>query len=195
MDPSAKQRATVEAASSSWAGQLSRASPPPQIFLSALGTTRAAAGGLAGQRAIDLDLNVAMARAARDAGARVYVLVSSSGANAASMSGYLRMKGELEEAVGSMGFETAVILRPGLIMGARQESRPAEAALRFIAGALGRVNTRYLKDTWVQDADVIGRAAVAAGLAALDGKAPAGKVWDVGMGDIVRLGRTEWTGS
>ncbi|OCL05019.1 hypothetical protein AOQ84DRAFT_246816, partial [Glonium stellatum] len=40
----------------------------PQLFLSALGTTRGAAGGFAAQRAIDHDLNVSLATAAKAGG-------------------------------------------------------------------------------------------------------------------------------
>jgi hypothetical protein len=42
----------------------------------------------------------------------------------------------------------------------------------------------------MQDSDVIARAAVSAGLKALEGDAP--KVWEVGQSEIVKLGRTEW---
>lgn len=69
------------------------------IFFSALGTTAYIAGGFERQRKIDYDLNIALARAARNAGARVYVLVSKSGASPQSMIPYSRMKGELDQAV------------------------------------------------------------------------------------------------
>ena len=175
---------------SEWPSKLSSIAPPPSILFSGLGTTRAAAGGVDNQRKIDYDLNLALAQAARIAGVKVYVLVSSNGANAASGMAYPRMKGELEESVKGLGFDVTVILRPGLIVGDRQESRPAEAVVRGIAGLVG-VLGNALKDPWAQDANVIARAAVASGLQALEGKAP-GKVWVVGQSDIVRMGRTEW---
>lgn len=134
-----------------------------------------------------------MARAARDAGVKVYVLVSSTSASKDSSIPYSRMKGEIEEDVKALGFERTVILRPGLISGQRDESRPAEAVFRFIAGVAGKVHSS-LKDTWAQDSDVIAKAAVNAGLKALEGDLPSGteKVWVLGGSDIVRLGRTEW---
>lgn len=75
------------------------------MFISALGTTRAAAGGFENQKKIDYDLNLALAQEAKAKGTKVYVLISSSGANAQSMLGYPKMKGELEDAVSGLGFE------------------------------------------------------------------------------------------
>ncbi|KAJ9315722.1 hypothetical protein DTO271D3_3978 [Paecilomyces variotii] len=191
--PPAKLTTIVDADTSRWASQLSSLTPPPSIFFSAFGTTRAAAGGFENQYKIEHGLNVEMARAARDAGVKVYVLISSSGASKTSSIPYSRMKGEIEEDVKALGFEKAVILRPGLISGPREESRPTEAVFRFIAGVAGKVHSA-LKDTWAQDSDVIAKAAVNAGLKALEGDVPSGneKVWVLGGSDIIRLGRTEW---
>jgi uncharacterized protein YbjT (DUF2867 family) len=131
-----------------------------------------------------------MAKAARDAGTKVYVLISSSGADVKSNFAYTRMKGEIEEGVKSLGFERTVILRPGLIAGQREESRPAEAVARFVAGALGKVHSS-LKDGWAQESDVIGKAAVNAGLKALNGEVPAGseRVWYLYGSDIIQHGK------
>ena len=137
------------------------------------------------------DLNIELAKAAKEAGTKVYVLVSSVGANNTAMSAYFKMKGEIEEDIKAMGFENMIILRPGLIAGNREESRPGEAVLRKFAGVLGKISTHYLKDGWAQDADVIAKAAVSAGLTAANGGAPS-KVWELAGADIIRLGRTEW---
>lgn len=99
------------------------------------------------------------------------------------------MKGELEEGVKALGFEHTVILRPGLIVGNRNESRPAEWVVRKIAGGASMLG-KWAVDFWAQDREVIARAAVSAGLKALEGKGP--KIWELGQADIVRLGRTEW---
>lgn len=135
-------------------------------------------------------LNVEMARAARDAGTRVMVLISSAGASKDANMAYARMKGEIEEDVKALGFERTVILRPGLIAGTREESRPLEAAARFVAGWAGKVHAG-LKNGWAQDADVIGKAAVNAGVKALEGDVPVGseKVWVLMGSDILREGK------
>jgi uncharacterized protein YbjT (DUF2867 family) len=107
------------------------------------------------------------------------------------MLAYPRMKGELEEAVKQLDFEHTIILRPGLIVGEREDSRPPEFALRKIATWAGKVSAPYLKDFWAQDADVIAKAAVSAALQCHEGKVQH-KVWMLGQGDIIRLGKTEW---
>ncbi|KAE8151397.1 hypothetical protein BDV25DRAFT_152737 [Aspergillus avenaceus] len=175
---------------SRWAGQLSSLTPPPSIFFSSFGTTRASAGSFDNQYKVEHGLNVELARAAREAGTKVYVLISSSGASKDSSFAYPRMKGEIEEDVKALGFERTVILRPGLISGQRGESRPLEAAARFVAGFAGKLHSG-LKDSWAQDADVIGKAAVNAGLKALEGDVPAGseKVWVLHGSDIIKYGR------
>jgi uncharacterized protein YbjT (DUF2867 family) len=98
----------------------------PKIFFSGLGTTKAAAGSIEAQRKIDYDLNLDLAKAAKESGVDTYVLISSGSANAQSNFAYVRMKGELEDAVKALGFKHTVILRPGLIVGGREDSRPAE---------------------------------------------------------------------
>ncbi|KAH7397286.1 NAD dependent epimerase/dehydratase family protein-like protein [Pyrenochaeta sp. MPI-SDFR-AT-0127] len=159
----------------------------PKAFFSGLGTTRAAAGGVEEQRKIDYELNLELAKAAKEAGVETYVLISSGGANSTSTLAYPRMKGELEDAVKALEFKHTVILRPGLIVGERTESRPAENVFRGIAKGL-RSLTPALTNFWAQDASVIARAAVNASVQCLEGKKEAG-VWELGQADIVTLGK------
>ncbi|KAE9964658.1 hypothetical protein BLS_008176 [Venturia inaequalis] len=161
------------------------------IFLSALGTTKAAAGSVEAQRKIDLDLNLALAKAAKENGVETYVLISSAGVSSQSIMAYPKMKGELEDAVKNIGFKHTVILKPGLLVGSREDSRPAEFALRKVADFFGAISANKLKDFWAQDGDVIARAAVHAGLECLNGKKEPG-IWELSQADIVKLGRTEW---
>lgn len=186
----AKLHPLVSGESSTWSSQLSSITPTPSIFYSSLATTRAAAGGFENQRKIDYDLNLELAQAAKKAGVKVYVLISAAGASTASRMGYPKMKGELEDAVKSLGFEHTVIVRPGLIVGDREEFRGPELVVRKIAGAMGALSN-MLKDPWAQDADVIAKAAVAAGNKALAGDSPSA-VWEVGQSEIIKLGRAEW---
>ncbi|KAL2811511.1 hypothetical protein BJX63DRAFT_275637 [Aspergillus granulosus] len=175
---------------SKWANQLSSLSPAPSIFISSFATTRAAAGGFENQYKIEHGLNIELAKAAREAGTKVYVLISANGASTTSNFAYPRMKAEIEEDIKALGFERTVILRPALITGQREESRPLEAAARFVVGAIGKLHSG-LKDGLAQDADVIGKAAVNAGLKALNGDVPAGseKVWILHGSDIIQHGK------
>ena len=103
------------------------------------------------------------------------------------------MKADLEEAVKELGFSHTVLVKPGVLLGTRQDSRPPEAFFQTIAYGMGAISKGLLKDCWAVDADVVGRAAVAAGLQCLEGKREEG-VWEVGQSDIYRLGRTDWKG-
>jgi uncharacterized protein YbjT (DUF2867 family) len=192
-DPSSKLTATISSDTSSWASTVS--SQPTTTFFSALGTTRADAGSIAAQREIDYDLNLSLAKAAKEAGVRTYVLISSVGANSKSWTPYSAMKGQLEEDVATLGFEKCVILRPGLIVGDRERRRWNEQPLHRLANMLGSLRPG-LKDAWAQDAGTIARAAVRAGTEegvwegrkTVEGK-NGGKVWTMGQGEIVELGK------
>ncbi|KAK4860787.1 hypothetical protein LT330_004518 [Penicillium expansum] len=188
--PPAKLTNFVSSDTATWASQLSSLSPTPSIFFSAFATTKAAAGGFDNQYKIEHGLNVELAKAAHEAGTKVYVLISAAGANKDSNIAYTRMKGEIEEDIKKLGFERMVILRPGLIAGTREESRPLEAGIRFIANWAGKLHSG-LKDGWAQEADAIGKAAVNAGLKALEGDVPEGseKVWILAGSDIIKYSK------
>lgn len=103
------------------------------------------------------------------------------------------MKAELDEAVTELGFPHTVLVKSGLLVGTREQSRTAEAVVQAIAKGLGAISKGWLTDWWAQDVDIIGRAAVAAGMQCLEGTRKEG-VWVVSQSDILRLGRTEWKG-
>jgi len=186
-------REYIEKDTSKWVPHVSSLSPVPSVLFCALATTRAAAGGFDKQYKLEHDLNIELAKAAKEAGTKTYVLISSAGADVHSFMGYPKMKGEIEEHVKELGFDHTIILRPGLIVGNREESRPTEFVARSIASGLGRLHS-FLKDSWAQDADVIAKAAVSAALKAEKGEVK-DKVWVIGQKDIIRLGWKEWAAS
>ncbi|WP_334182369.1 NAD(P)H-binding protein [Novosphingobium sp.] len=103
------------------------------VFVCALGTTRKAAGSDDAFRVVDHDLVLETAKAARLAGIDRMILVSSVGADPESGNLYLRTKGEVENALGELGFARLDILRPGLLRGKREEDRPLEWAGQVVA--------------------------------------------------------------
>jgi uncharacterized protein YbjT (DUF2867 family) len=116
------------------------------IAISCLGTTMRAAGSREAFRAVDHDLAIAVARAAREAGARHMIAISSVGASKGG-NFYLRTKAETEAGLIALGFDRLDIFRPGLLTGGeRRDDRPAEklgimlAPLTniFLHGALSR---------------------------------------------------------
>lgn len=102
-----------------------------------LGTTIKKAGSQEAFRAVDHDAVLAFARAARKAGARRFLLVSALGADKGSRIFYNRVKGETEEDLKAVGFESLILLRPSLLLGDRAESRPGERAAVVATKLLG----------------------------------------------------------
>lgn len=86
------------------------------VLFACLGTTLKAAGSKEAQWAVDYEANLGFAKAARKNGVHTLVLVSASGANAASRLFYPRMKGELEQALIALNFPRLIIFRPPLLI-------------------------------------------------------------------------------
>lgn len=101
--------------------------------ISALGTTLRKAGSTAAFTRVDYGYQVKLAEIAFRNGAGTIVLLSSAGADKHSLIFYSRIKGETEEAVSRIGYQTCIILRPSLLLGARTEPRTAEAFGQWIA--------------------------------------------------------------
>jgi len=106
--------------------------PVLDAYVCCLGSTIKNAGSREAFLAVDRELVLRLATIARRLGARQAVLVSSVGASAQSGNFYLRVKGETERALGDVGFERVDLLRPGLLLGERDESRPGEAIARAL---------------------------------------------------------------
>jgi uncharacterized protein YbjT (DUF2867 family) len=102
-----------------------------------LGTTIKKAGSQEAFRAVDHDAVLAFAQAARKAGAKRFLVVTALGADPRSRVFYNRVKGEVEQALQGVGFESLVILRPSLLLGERGESRPGEHAAIVLSKVLG----------------------------------------------------------
>ena len=133
--------------------------PAADAALCALGTTIRQAGSQAAFRAVDHDAVLAFARAAREAGATRFGLVSALGADARSRVFYNRVKGQTEDALRALGFATLVIARPSLLLGDRhalgQPPRPGEDLGQRLAAPLAPL----LPKAWRPiGADVVARA-------------------------------------
>ena len=109
------------------------------IFL-CMGTTIKKAGSKQAQFEVDYTYQANFARAARERGAKRCFVVSSPGANAQSANFYLRTKGQLDDYVKSLGFET-ILIKPSLIKASRPDVRLGEklggfimAPARFVPG-------------------------------------------------------------
>ncbi len=109
-----------------------------------LGTTIRKAGSQEAFRRVDHDYALAVARLARQHGARAFALNSATGADPRSRFFYNRVKGDVEEAIRGVGFPSLTIVRPALIGGDREEFRPTEfVAMRLLRLADPLLPRRY----------------------------------------------------
>lgn len=96
----------------------------PTAVICALGTTWKKAGrDEAAFRAVDQELVLALARAAKSHGVERFVSVSSAGADAHAKNLYLRVKGETDRELARVGIGRLDVLRPGLLQGRRDGER------------------------------------------------------------------------
>jgi uncharacterized protein YbjT (DUF2867 family) len=144
----------------------------PRALICALGTTWKKAGkDEAAFRAVDHDLVLATAEAAKRAGVPNMVLVSAAGADARSKTFYMRVKGETEEALSRIGFKRLDILRPGLLRGQREgDLRFAERAALIAAPLIDPL----LSGSWTRyrsiDAALVAEAALGLALRRAGGR-------------------------
>ena len=109
----------------------------PKAMICALGTTWKKSGeDEAAFRAVDQDLVLATAKAALDNGVERFVHVSSVGADMASKTFYLRVKGEVERELTRLRFNRLDILRPGLLVGERENDRRVAERIGIAASPL-----------------------------------------------------------
>lgn len=100
-----------------------------------LGTTRKQAGSKAAQEKIDLRLPLKLSAIAKKAGVKNFLCVSAMGADSHSPYFYNRLKGQLEEGLDMIGFETLTLVRPSLLLGKHKDRRFGEELLQKTIGA------------------------------------------------------------
>lgn len=100
--------------------------PAVNAVFCALGTTIKAAGSQDAFYRVDFTYVQTLARRARAAGAEQFLLVSSMGADARSRFFYMRVKGQIEDAIRALDYPCAAVFRPSYLSGKRAQSRPAE---------------------------------------------------------------------
>jgi len=109
-----------------------------------LGTTIRQAKTKEAFRNIDFDYPMELARLLKSTGANQFLLVSALGADKTSKIFYNQVKGEVEVAIGEVGFSTYHIFRPSLLVGPRQEQRAGEDAAKVFYKIFGfLIPTKY----------------------------------------------------
>ena len=103
------------------------------IVFSCIGTTQSQVKGDKNKyRAIDYDITLNIANACEKLNAKKFLFVSSGGANSSSSNFYLKLKGEIEDAVLKTKQKSLFILKPSLLIGKRKNSRFIESIGQII---------------------------------------------------------------
>jgi len=105
------------------------------IFL-CLGTTMAKAGGKDAFYKVDYTYTTEIAKIAHANGVKTAVLISSMGADKNSWIYYSKVKGQVENSLRNLGFESLAIIRPSLLLGERAEQRTGEKMAMHMSNAL-----------------------------------------------------------
>lgn len=107
------------------------------VIFCTIGTTqKKVKGDKEAYRKVDYDIAVNAARFSKMVGCETFVIVSSVGANSSSNNFYLKLKGEIEEAIKAVDFQSVHIMRPSILMGERKESRAGESISKKIMSVL-----------------------------------------------------------
>jgi uncharacterized protein YbjT (DUF2867 family) len=102
-----------------------------------LGTTMKNAKTKEAFRAVDFDAPLALAKIAKENGAKQYLIISALGANKDSSIFYNKVKGEVEEAIAQISFDGFHIFQPSLLTGPRKEQRTGEEAAQVFYKIFG----------------------------------------------------------
>ncbi|HEY8591713.1 MAG TPA: NAD-dependent dehydratase [Sphingomicrobium sp.] len=140
------------------------------VAISALGTTWRKAGSWSAFEQVDRVAVLDFAKAAKSAGARQMIVVSSVGADAGSSNEYLALKGRVEADLTQLGFERLDIVRPGLLRGPRGNDRRPGERLGILISPVANLFLRGRYDRFA----AIDASVVAAAMRALVGAPAAG---------------------
>lgn len=97
------------------------------VVFCAVGTTqKKVKGDKAAYRKVDYDIPVNAAKICAASGVSQFLLVSAVGANSGSGNFYLKLKGEVEDAINKWHIPSVSVFRPSMLLGKRAEFRFAE---------------------------------------------------------------------
>ncbi len=99
------------------------------ILFCCLGATIKKAGSKEAFKHVDYDLPLNFAKLLRP---KTFALISAIGASASSFFFYNKVKGQLEDELRALALDRLVIIRPSLLLGAREEERLGEDLAKAI---------------------------------------------------------------
>lgn len=134
-----------------------------------LGTTIKKAGSQAAFIAVDKTLPLGLARWANAQGVPTFCIISAMGADSHSRIFYSRVKGEVEQELEGIGFNSLALFQPSVLTGPRKEKRTGEGIGSGMLRAVGPLLAGPLANYRVMPHDVLAMALVQAALAPQEG--------------------------
>ena len=110
-----------------------------------LGTTIKKAKSKENFEKVDYEYVLRAAKLLNKNGGKHFILVSAMGANSKSSIFYNRVKGRVEEDILKLGLPQVTIVRPSLLLGSREETRPGEKVWEFLMKPLSFFSRGSLK--------------------------------------------------
>lgn len=107
------------------------------VVFCCLGTTIKKAGSKEAFRKVDFQYPLEVAQMALKNGCKRFAIVTAIGSDKASKIFYSRVKGELEEELKTMPFESLCIYRPSMLLGPRGEFRMGEEVGKAMMKTIG----------------------------------------------------------
>ncbi|MES2591747.1 MAG: NAD(P)H-binding protein [Bacteroidota bacterium] len=96
------------------------------VVFCCMGTTIKVAGSKEAFIKVDYTYPLEFGMIAKQNGVDKFLLVSSIGADKGASNFYLKVKGDIEDALKQLQFKSLIILRPSMLLGSRKEFRIAE---------------------------------------------------------------------
>lgn len=121
------------------------------VFCSIGTTQKKVKGDKEAYRKIDYDITVNAAKFCKLNSCDIFVFVSAVGANSKSNNFYLKLKGEIEEAVKAAGLKHVHIVQPSLLLGNRNEFRLGEKIAQWIMPVISFLLPKKYKPVKAED--------------------------------------------
>ncbi|MFN8357313.1 MAG: NAD-dependent epimerase/dehydratase family protein [Spirosomataceae bacterium] len=110
-----------------------------------LGTTIRTAGSQEAFRKVDFTYPLEVAKLGLERGTKQFLIVTALGSDAVSSIFYSRVKGEIENAIKGLPYETIHIFRPSMLLGDRKETRIGESIAKVVTKVIGPLMLGPLK--------------------------------------------------
>jgi uncharacterized protein YbjT (DUF2867 family) len=130
------------------------------VIFCCLGTTIKTAGSQAAFKKVDFEYPLNFAKAGKQNGVKQYLIISSIGATTHTSNFYLKTKGEIENEIKKLNFESFTALRPSMLLGDRKEFRLGESIGKLIMTVFSFLFIGPLKRYKAVQASVVAKAMV-----------------------------------